>query len=74
LEKRRGTGVIMSRNDITGDLIKTKSPNDLYDAGWDLIFKKNEKLDELVAESQSMGMYETQINPMIRNSMKQEEK
>jgi hypothetical protein len=29
-----------ARNDITGDAIQTKSPNDAYREGWDRIFGK----------------------------------
>lgn len=37
-----------ANNDITGDLIKTKSGSDtLYQEGWDRIFGKKEKAQEV---------------------------
>lgn len=60
-----------TRNDITGDLIKTKQASDAYSQGWDLIFgkkKKQEALDELVQINQELGLYEQDINsnPLIK--------
>jgi hypothetical protein len=37
-----------SRNDITGDLLRSKPANDMFDEGWDRIFGKKKK--ELLAE------------------------
>ena len=34
----------MSRNDITGDAIKTKAPSKEYDEGWDRIFGNKDVL------------------------------
>jgi hypothetical protein len=31
-----------SRNDITGDLLRSKPANDMFDEGWDRIFGKKE--------------------------------
>jgi hypothetical protein len=31
-----------SRNDITGDLLRSKPANDMFDKGWDRIFGKKE--------------------------------
>jgi len=32
-----------SRNDITGDLLRSKPANDMFDEGWDRIFGKKKK-------------------------------
>ena len=34
-----------SKNDITGDLIKTKESNSAYSEGWDRIFGKKQKIE-----------------------------
>lgn len=34
------------RNNITGDLIRTRSPNEQYSKGWEAIFGKKEKQNE----------------------------
>jgi len=38
-------GIKMSKNDITGDEIRTKPSNDKYSLGWDRIFKGNSGKD-----------------------------
>jgi|TARA_R110002126_G_scaffold104152_1_gene237644 hypothetical protein len=35
-----------SSNDITGDTIRTKAPNDKYSLGWDAIFNQKIPMNE----------------------------
>lgn len=52
-----------AKNDITGDLIKSKGNNSAYSDGWDRIFgkkKKEEALDEMVKINQELGLYDDQ--------------
>jgi hypothetical protein len=37
---------VTAKNDVTGDLIKTKSSSQQYRDNWDLIFRKKEKEPE----------------------------
>ena len=41
-----------SRNDVTGDLLRSKPANDMFDEGWERIFgkKKKEELAEYELE------------------------
>ena len=60
-----------SKNDITGDLIKSKQSNNAYSEGWDRIFgnkKQEEALDELVRTNEELGLYEedNKPNPLIK--------
>ena len=62
-----------AKNDITGDLIKTKACNDLYAEGWERIFNsyltneqeselgedaKEKALDKMVQNAEELGLYE----------------
>lgn len=60
-----------TRNDITGDLIKSKESTDAYASGWDRIFGKKKQelaLDELVRINEGLGLYEedNKPNPLIK--------
>lgn len=60
-----------SKNDITGDLIKSKQSNNAYSEGWDRIFgnkKQEEALDELVRTNEELGLYkeDNKPNPLIK--------
>lgn len=50
-------------NDITGNALRSKPPSDKYNEGWERIFgekkKREESLDELAAEAQRLGMYDS---------------
>lgn len=41
----------MSKNDITGDTIKTKAPSKEYDEGWERIFGKKDKLSQVFEDA-----------------------
>lgn len=61
----------MSKNDITGDEIKTKSANEQYRENWDRIFgkkKTEDAMQELTDFAQSHNLYNTSIedNPLIK--------
>lgn len=50
-----------AKNDITGDLIKSKGNNSAYSDGWDRIFgkkKQKEALAEIVKINQELGLYD----------------
>jgi hypothetical protein len=50
-----------AKNDVTGDLIKSKTNSNAYSDGWDRIFgkkKKEEALDEMVRINQELGLYD----------------
>lgn len=40
----------MSKNDVTGDDIKTKVPSEKYRENWDAIFKKSDKSDKEISD------------------------
>ena len=44
-----------TRNDITGDEIKSKKSNKAYEDGWDRIFGKKEKTSEEQLENHTDG-------------------
>ena len=52
-----------TKNDITGDDIKTKNTSQRYRDNWERIFGKNREaaLDELAAESQRLGLYDDKV-------------
>lgn len=62
----------MSKNDITGDEIKTKSANEQYRENWDRIFGKKKTAEEALQEmtdfAQKHNLYNTSIedNPLIK--------
>lgn len=60
-----------AKNDVTGDLIKSKTNSDAYASGWDRIFgkkKQEQALDELVRINEELGLYEedNKPNPLIK--------
>lgn len=59
-----------AKNDVTGDLIKTKESTQAYYDGWDRVFgkKKTEKaLKELVKINEDLGLYDGQN--LIKNPL-----
>lgn len=61
-----------AKNDITGDLIKSKGNNSAYSDGWDRIFgkkkKQEEALDEMVRINQELGLYDDQSKDESKES------
>jgi hypothetical protein len=56
-----------NKNDVTGDVIKTKNSNSAYSEGWDRIFGnkevkedliKKDPLEALMEESYKLGLYD----------------
>lgn len=39
-----------ARNDVTGDLIKSRNNNSAFESNWDAIFGKKEVVEEVVEE------------------------
>lgn len=47
-----------SKNDITGDIIKTKPLSSAYAEGWDRIFGKEAVLQKMVEENEKLELYD----------------
>ena len=50
-----------NKNDVTGDVIRTKNSNSAYSEGWDRIFgNKKDVLELLVSINEDLGLYDIQ--------------
>lgn len=49
-----------NKNDVTGDVIRTKNSNSAYSEGWDRIFGKKDVLQELTSINEDLGLYDIQ--------------
>jgi len=47
-----------NKNDVTGDVIRTKNSNSAYSEGWDRIFGKKDPLEELTNTNEELDLYD----------------
>ena len=66
-----------SRNDVTGDLLRSKPANDMFEEGWDRIFgkkKKEESRIDVVGQNGNDGLhYEYELNKSTGEVQKKED-
>jgi hypothetical protein len=56
-----------SRNDVTGDLLRSKPANDMFEEGWDRIFGKQKTVDPLPKETPHKILRESRIDVIGQN-------
>jgi hypothetical protein len=57
-----------AKNDVTGDFIRSKPSNDMFDEGWDRIYAKKKRSDDV-----SPHLYEYELNKSTGEVQKKED-